>query len=46
MMNKVTTLNVLLYGERIATITNVGHDQTLFAFTENYINDELGCCYF
>ena len=40
MTNNVSTLNVLLYGEPIATITNVGNDRTLFAFTEAYVNDE------
>ncbi|CUB06946.1 type II toxin-antitoxin system HipA family toxin [Marinomonas fungiae] len=39
-MNNVSTLNVLLYGEPIATITNVGNDRTLFAFTDAYANDE------
>jgi serine/threonine-protein kinase HipA len=41
MTNHVSTLNVLLYGELIATITNVGNDRTLFAFTDSYIHDEL-----
>ncbi|WP_351000765.1 HipA domain-containing protein [Shewanella sp. TB7-MNA-CIBAN-0143] len=40
MTNNVSTLNVLLYGEPIATITNVGNDRTLFAFMDPYINDE------
>ncbi|WP_417552671.1 type II toxin-antitoxin system HipA family toxin [Marinomonas fungiae] len=40
MTNRVSTLNVLLYGEPIATITNVGNDRTLFAFMDSYINDE------
>ena len=40
MTNHVSTLNVLLYGEPIATITNVGNDRTLFAFTDSYIHDE------
>lgn len=39
-MTKVSTLNVLLYGKPIATITHVGHDRTLFAFNESYIKDE------
>jgi serine/threonine-protein kinase HipA len=30
----------LLYGEPIATITNVGNDRTLFAFMDAYISDE------
>ena len=38
--NNVSTLNVLLYGEPIAAITNVGNDRTLFAFTDAYANDE------
>lgn len=40
MTNHVSTLNVLLYGEPIATITNVGNDRTLFAFMDSYINHE------
>lgn len=40
MTNHVSTLNVLLYGEPIATITNVGNDRTLFAFMDSYIYDE------
>lgn len=40
MTNHISTLNVLLYGEPIATITNVGNDRTLFAFMDSYINDE------
>jgi len=40
MSNDVSTLNVLLYGELIATITHVGNDRTLFAFTDDYINNE------
>jgi len=40
MTNNVSTLNVLLYGEPIATITNVGNDRTLFAFADSYINNE------
>lgn len=40
LLNSVSTLNVLLYGEAIATITHVGNDRTLFAFNEAYANDE------
>ncbi|MER2492676.1 type II toxin-antitoxin system HipA family toxin [Catenovulum sediminis] len=40
MTNHVSTLNVLLYGESIATITHVGSDRTLFAFMDSYIYDE------
>lgn len=39
-MSNVSTLNVDLYGETIGTITNVGGDRTLFAFTDAYIKDE------
>ncbi len=39
MTNNISTLNVLLYGNPIATITHVGRDRTLFAFTDSYIND-------
>ena len=38
-MPDVSTLNVLLYGELIGTITHVGGDRTLFAFTDTYLND-------
>ncbi|MDN6320968.1 MAG: type II toxin-antitoxin system HipA family toxin [Marinobacter sp.] len=40
MPNRVSTLNVLLHGKPIGTITNVGHDRSLFAFTDPYISDE------
>ncbi|MGO1246953.1 MAG: type II toxin-antitoxin system HipA family toxin [Oceanisphaera sp.] len=40
MTNHVSTLMVLLYGEPIATITNVGNDRTLFAFMDSYIHNE------
>ncbi|WP_301099048.1 HipA domain-containing protein [Otariodibacter sp.] len=40
MTNNISTLNVFLYGKLIATITHVGSDRTLFAFTDSYINDE------
>ncbi|URQ90966.1 HipA domain-containing protein [Pseudoalteromonas sp. SCSIO 43101] len=40
MTNHVSTLNVLLYGEPIATVTNVGNDRTLFAFMDSYIYDD------
>jgi len=39
-MSSVSTLNVLLYGELIGTITDVGSDRSLFAFTESYIEDQ------
>ena len=37
-MSNVFTLNVYLYEKLIGTITNVGHDRSLFAFTEEYID--------
>ena len=40
MTSPVATLKVLLYGEPIATITHVGHDRTLFAFMDSYINNQ------
>lgn len=40
-MSNIATLDVLLYGEPVGTITNVGHDRTLFAFTDAYANDEV-----
>ena len=39
-MADVSILNVNLYDETIGTITNVGGDKTLFAFTDSYIEDE------
>ena len=39
MMSNVSTLNVLLYDNLIGTITHVGNDRSLFAFTESYIED-------
>jgi len=38
-MPDVSTLNVMLHGTRIATLTNVGGDRTIFAFTEDYIRN-------
>lgn len=35
-MADVSVLEVLLHGEPIGTLTNVGGDRTLFAFTESY----------
>ena len=39
MMSSVSVLNVNLYGEPIGTLTNLGGDRTIFAFTEEYIAD-------
>ena len=36
-MADVNVLNVLLYGELIGTLTRLGGDRTIFAFTEDYI---------
>ena len=38
-MSNVSTLNIFLYDELVGTITNVGNDRALFAFTEDYIED-------
>lgn len=38
-MSSVSVLNVNLYGEPIGTLTNLGGDRTIFAFTEEYIAD-------
>lgn len=38
-MSNVSTLNVLLYGKLIGTITDVGGDRSLFAFTQEYIEN-------
>ena len=39
-MPDVSVLEVLLHGKKIATLTHVGGDRTVFAFTEEYINDQ------
>lgn len=39
-MPDVSVLDVLLYGEKVATLTNVGGDRTLFAFTDDYVADD------
>ncbi len=36
-MTEVSVLNIRLHGERVGTLTNVGHDRTLFSFSETYI---------
>ena len=40
MANDVSVLDVLLYGQPIGTLTRVQGDRTLFAFNEDYIDDE------
>ena len=39
-MANVSVLDVLLHGKAIGTLTNVGGDRTLFAFNEDYIDDD------
>lgn len=38
-MPDVSSLNVLLYGRKIGTLTYIGGEKTVFSFTEDYIND-------
>ncbi len=38
-MSRVSVLNVNLYDEPIGTLTNLGGDRTIFAFTDEYIDD-------
>ena len=38
-MPDVTIVNVLLYGHKIGTLTYLGGEKTVFAFTDDYIND-------
>ncbi len=38
-MPDVSILEVLLHGKEIGTLTQLGGDRNLFAFTEDYIND-------
>lgn len=38
-MPDVSILNVLLYGRKIGTLTYLGGEKTVFAFTEDYISD-------
>lgn len=39
-MTNVSVLNVLLHGQAIGTLTNVGRDRTIFAFNEDYMGSE------
>ncbi len=39
-MSNVSVLNVKLYDKLIGTLTNLGGDRTIFAFTEEYIADK------
>lgn len=39
MSSHVSTLNVFLYDELVGTITNVGNDRSLFAMTQDYIEN-------
>ena len=38
-MADVSVLNILLHGERIGSLTNVGYDRTLLSFNKSYIED-------
>ncbi len=38
-MADVSVLNILLHGERIGTLTNVGYDRSLFSLSESYIEN-------
>lgn len=38
-MAEVSVINVNLYGNQVGTLTNVGGDRTLFAFTDEYIEN-------
>jgi len=38
-MPDVSILNVLLHGQKIGTLTYLGGEKTIFAFTEDYINN-------
>ncbi|HEB57238.1 MAG TPA: type II toxin-antitoxin system HipA family toxin [Gammaproteobacteria bacterium] len=37
-MADISVLNILLHGERIGALTNVGHDRVLFSFNDAYID--------
>jgi len=39
MMPDVSILNVMLYSRKIGTLTYLGGEKTVFAFTDDYIND-------
>lgn len=39
MMSDVSVLEILLYGERIGTLTNIQGDRSIFAFNESYVED-------
>jgi len=38
-MADISVLNILLHGEDIGALTNVGHDRSLFSFSESYIGN-------
>ena len=38
-MADVSVLNIRLHGEHIGVLTHVGHDRSLFSFTESYIEN-------
>lgn len=39
-MADVSVLEVMLYGEPIGTLTHIGGERSIFAFTEDYINEQ------
>jgi len=39
-MAGISVLNILLHGEHIGALTNVGHDRSLFSFNESYIENK------
>jgi serine/threonine-protein kinase HipA len=39
MMPDVSILNVNLHGNKVGTLTYLGGEKTVFAFTEDYIDD-------
>ncbi len=39
-MADISVLNILLHGDHIGALTNVGHDRSLFSFNESYIQNK------
>jgi len=39
-MADISVLNIMLHGEHIGALTNVGYDRSLFSFSESYIKNE------
>lgn len=38
-MGDLSILNILLHGEEIGSLVNIGHDRTIFSFKESYIEN-------